>query len=995
AGKSTWIAVNGPAESETAVFFDDLLYTPRHRSQFLQNLEKYEIAVPVEIVAIERDFEAALASNLERVADRQVPIEAMQKFRDSYVRPGYSAAEALRQMQEEASSNLPDRRSEGDPNWLANGAQVELHSLQKAQALNGQRGAIVGFDDKQLRYRVKLHSDATTKVVAKKNLRLLTLEDLQPAPAPPGALQMMQHGGSTGSGAAVSQPSEVVPAGQRITREMVLRAADRVKADAAALQQRIAARRAGGGNEAATADICDVYLRLTASEESFREVKDLYQAQNGRDEDLELLGNAALENVEVVAEQYFEVRSWQEYFQDEVNVTKYSVKKHGILGTLKNEVVEVGNDVKDLGRGAATVVQSGRDQMPHLVRAATDTMGTVVQSGSAAAASTAGTFAARSQEHITTAVHDTVVAPVKRAWHLMATGFILCVLVPLFALRTYAPLNSVVSNLGILWLGICTCCPPRGMNGRAGKAALLLLYPLITVVLPLALHYWATHPELGRDVSDAFRRLPEQFSRLPEQLEKLSGCQEVLNLIRIINFFPKCAQLYWPVNRISTVVDNLALAFEEVRNCVSKASRKVQLQIDADGRKGRFLQANCALKAGEVILSERPLFEGNTLGGRSQKVYSEEFLEKQLSPINYAKDFGMDELPDFEECFHPRSPLIDCVAGVLLCKKRARNEALNQENREAAKIQLNKLCSLCRSPSQEEANHRECAQDLWDALQEDFQGLTSLEELTYILQILSSNRFGYSEQSMELMFAGSMFEHSCLPNCFLGTWQTKDGDAGTRTYRALRDIEAGEALSIDYLNFPAGYCPAAARAKALQGWGFSCTCPRCVSLPEVERCFVCPACGEPQLCPRHPSSSELLCLSCGKAPEEEYAARCMEREAKLAQSASRSGPGSPAADEDVLQAALGEVEGDQEESLLGFHHYVVFQALWQEVEQGLPEPADLPAFQQILKALIESISTVCRRKEHPAMLNFYHMAALSTHEDLEVQKKYLEHEHCI
>ena len=63
----------------------------------------------------------------------------------------------------------------------------------------------------------------------------------------------------------------------------------------------------------------------------------------------------------------------------------------------------------------------------------------------------------------------------------------------------------------------------------------------------------------------------------------------------------------------------------------------------------------------------------------------------------------------------------------------------------------------------------------------------------------------------------------------------------------------GEALSIDYLNFPAGYCPAAARAKvqtlvivantwsywrinnllcmyasaeALQGWGFSCTCPR-------------------------------------------------------------------------------------------------------------------------------------------------------------------------
>ena len=61
----------------------------------------------------------------------------------------------------QASSQLPDRRSEGDPAWLANGAQVELHSLQKAQTLNGQRGEIVGFDDKQLRYRVRLHSDNT------------------------------------------------------------------------------------------------------------------------------------------------------------------------------------------------------------------------------------------------------------------------------------------------------------------------------------------------------------------------------------------------------------------------------------------------------------------------------------------------------------------------------------------------------------------------------------------------------------------------------------------------------------------------------------------------------------------------------------------------------------------------------------------------------------------------------------------------------------------
>eukprot|EP00439_Symbiodinium_sp_Y106_P056467 s2028_g7.t3 len=546
AGKSTWIAAHG--REERAVFFDDLLYTARHRTQFLQNLKSYEIE--------ERDFEAALASNSARPADRQVPLEAMQKFRDNYTRPGEDEgfcrvrvfcnsfedktghggfnlevqAEALRQMQE-VSCKLPDLRSEGDSHWLANGAQVELHGLQKAQTLNGLRGEIIGFDDKQLRYRVRLHSDNTVKVVAKKNLRLLTLEDLQPAPMAAPATQLS---GSTRSLPAPSQSRDLVPAGApqmpgppvgRITREMVLKAVDRVKVDTVALQQRIAARQAGGGMT--TSDICDVYLRLVASEESYREVKELYQRQNGRDEELELLGNAALESSEVVAEQYFEVRSWQEYFQDEVNVTKYSVKKHGILGTLKNEVPEVGNDVKDLGRGAATVVQSGREQVPHLVRAATDTVGNVVQTGSAAAASTGASFAARSQEHLTTAVHETVVAPVKRAWHMMATGFILCVLVPLFALRTYAPLNSVVSNLGLLWLLICTCCPPRGMNGRAGKSALLLLYPLIIVVLPLALHYWATHPQLSQDVGDMFRRLPEQLGRIPEQLKELPGINKL------------------------------------------------------------------------------------------------------------------------------------------------------------------------------------------------------------------------------------------------------------------------------------------------------------------------------------------------------------------------------------------------------------------------------------------------------------------------------------
>lgn len=166
---------------------------------------------------------------------------------------------------------------------------------------------------------------------------------------------------------------------------------------------------------------------------------------------------------------------------------------------------------------------------------------------------------------------------------------------------------------------------------------------------------------------------------------------------------------------------------------------------------------------------------------------------------------------------------MDCVAAVLLCKL----EVLDKEGKDSwdlAALNMRKFCALCRSPVQSTTDHKECVEDLWGALKPELQKVTSLEELSHIIQILSSNRFGHGGNSMQLMFAGSMFEHSCLPNCFLGTWATSDH--APQTYRALRDIEKGEALSIDYLNFPLGYCPVSARAQSFQNWGFTCSCLR-------------------------------------------------------------------------------------------------------------------------------------------------------------------------
>ena len=57
-----------------------------------------------------------------------------------------------------------------------------------------------------------------------------------------------------------------------------------------------------------------------------------------------------------------------------------------------------------------------------------------------------------------------------------------------------------------------------------------------------------------------------------------------------------------------------------------------------------------------------------------------------------------------------------------------------------------------------------------------------------------------------------------------------------------------------------------------------------------------------------------------------------------------------------------------EENLLSHRHHLVVQALWEDVEQGLPDSAELPAFLSILEVLVESISKVCRLNEHPALI---------------------------
>eukprot|EP00438_Fugacium_kawagutii_P002819 Skav214105 [mRNA] locus=scaffold1185:223455:224045:- [translate_table: standard] len=183
-------------------------------------------------------------------------------------------------------------------------------------------------------------------------------------------------------------------------------------------------------------------------------------------------------------------------------------------------------------------------------------------------------------------------------------------------------------------------------------------------------------------------------------------------------------------------------SFHEICQQVEQTSSK--LRLTNGGSKGCSLVARCAVRAGDVVLTEKPFFEGNVQAKHSQQVYSEAFLAKL-----HGKDGQQGESPpeDFQEdCLHPRSPLMDCVAAILLCKQQVASGAPE------ALLKLQKTSALFQSPVQSTTDHRECIDDLWGALKPELRETTSQEELGYILQILSGNRFGHGKHGVWVAF---------------------------------------------------------------------------------------------------------------------------------------------------------------------------------------------------------------------------------------------------
>jgi len=268
-------------------------------------------------------------------------------------------------------------------------------------------------------------------------------------------------------------------------------------------------------------------------------------------------------------------------------------------------------------------------------------------------------------------------------------------------------------------------------------------------------------------------------------------------------------------------------------------------------------------------------------------------------------------------------------------------------------------------------------EEIFDFLKPEFQDTMSPKEIHKALHIISSNRFGTRVGNLELMFAGSLFEHSCKPNCFHGTWDIDDTATWTpKNFRALCEVSEGTALSIDYLLLPDAYASTEMRQKELGRWGFQCTCERCTTLPELTRAFVCPACGKGELCPSKPDSDDdFVCLSCGKQADPEVVSRCLAVEAEFIETLRPP----PMKGHDVISR----------------YHWLSFAGAWRhfmnpEAWMAVPRKANII----VCHLLVDCISRLYGTVTHPCLVEIFNeLAKLYGSDDLDTSGYFLAMEH--
>lgn len=182
--------------------------------------------------------------------------------------------------------------------------------------------------------------------------------------------------------------------------------------------------------------------------------------------------------------------------------------------------------------------------------------------------------------------------------------------------------------------------------------------------------------------------------------------------------------------------------------------------------------------------------------------------------------------------------------------------------------------------------------------------------------------------------------HSCAPNCMV------DGDEGT--LRAIKNVEAGETLTVSYLDDAARLWPRDRRRRELsERWGFVCHCDRCDSaLDDMRRFKACSECGGDMLVAYAipgpgASAVSIQCEVCNLPCAEEKARELLQLESSMSLALER--------------AQSGDMEEEDEgQELIRVFRFAVkhpMHSIALDLANDFAFPEPLPALQSVLRGL--------------------------------------------
>ena len=259
-------------------------------------------------------------------------------------------------------------------------------------------------------------------------------------------------------------------------------------------------------------------------------------------------------------------------------------------------------------------------------------------------------------------------------------------------------------------------------------------------------------------------------------------------------------------------------------------------EVVEEAGKGRVLKVTRDFSAGSVLFRERPLVAASwkehrcMCCGEIHPTSSCDVAKATFPPHLLAQiadiETGLSELYAIDELDRARTFVMALYLASTVPRLKNRLLSLSQAN-------LGK-CVACMDIIKENALLRQILPPNLGA-----------HDCARILSALNTNSHElehWGGGSGLFPEAGAMCEHSCRPNCVFNT------SKGELFVVAIRDLKAGESVSIDYVN--AFYEPRESRREQLQeGYDFFCMCDHCVFGTDVVRAYLCSKCGTGRVCP--------------------------------------------------------------------------------------------------------------------------------------------------